>query len=196
LDLAAAWSWKHGATFHSGSKRNIVFLLGSPSGSLPPLLLEVSPGLTAALPYGTEAHRWLGWLWDEDYGFDATLKVRRGTASTHAAVLAGLVSARAIPLSLAVVLWEFKVMGSMMPGMWLYSVCAPHADTVLNAGVGAWLRALVGAPPWTPDIAVQWELGLPLSGAARALLLVAFKRAYLWCLCVDDFYQRFFSLGA
>ena len=31
------------------------------------------------------------------------------------------------------------------------------------------LRALVGAPPWTSGSALRWELGIPFSGAAKAI---------------------------
>ena len=195
LNLAAAWSWKHGAQFHSNSGKNVVFILGTSAGSLPPLSLEVSPGVSVWLQYATHAHRWLGWLWDEFHGYDATFKARCGAASTHAAVLAGLVAARAIPLPLAVVLWESKVMGCMTPGLWLYSVCAANADEQLNHYVGTWLLALVGAPPWTSDVAVRWDLGMPLSGAVRALRCVALRRAGLWCLPEDDLYRSFFLLS-
>ena len=61
--------------------------------------------------------------------------------------------------------------------------------------IGVWLLALIGAPPWPSDVAVRWDLGTPLSGAVRALRLVAFRRAGLWRLPEQDFYRKLFLLA-
>jgi hypothetical protein len=195
LEIAAKWSWIHGALFHVGAGKSVVFVLGGGTHSLPPLYMEVLPNQWVSLTYGQDAHRWLGWLWDGHGGAQSTAAKRCGVASAQLAILAGLVSARAIPLPLALILLQAKVDGSLAPGRWLYSVMSPGAGDLLDNVWDKALRALVGAPPWSSGSALRWELGVPLSGAAKAISQVALRRAYLWCLPVDDLYRRVFILA-
>ena len=195
LAIAAKWSWIHGALFHVGAGKSVVFVLGGGVHSLPPLFMEILPDQWVPLTYGQEVHRWLGWLWDWQGGANSTATKRCGTASAQLAMLAGLVTARAIPLPLALVLLQAKVDGALAPGRWLYSVMSPGGDEMLNNVWHNALRALVGAPPWTSGSALRWELGIPFSGAAKAIAQVALRRAYLWSLPIDDLYRRAFIVA-
>ena len=192
LEVAAKWSWVHGARFHVGNNKSVVFVLGGGEHGLPPLHMEISPGRWAQLSYGYEAHLWLGWRWDWQGGAQATLSTRCGSTSSQLAVLAGLVTAGAIPLPLALVLLHAKVDGVLAPGRWLYAIKALDGQEKLNEVWDKSLRALVGAPPWASGMALRWEMGIPLSGAASAILQIAARRAYLWTLPVDDIYRSTF----
>ena len=107
----------------------------------------------------TSSHRWLGWIWDATGGAEATLKRRTITASAHFATLAGLCLANAVPLPLALCLFESKIEGSLVPGRWLYAVLAPNAQEVLDELYFRWARVLLGVPPWKPAHLACLELG-------------------------------------
>ena len=108
-------------------------------------------------PY-TSIHRWLGWIWDATGGAEASLKRRTMTASAHFATLAGLRLANAVPLPLALCLFESKIEGSLAPGRWLYAVLAPNAQELLNELYFRWARVLLGVPPWKPGhLVLVWN---------------------------------------
>ena len=146
LSIVAAWSWLHGAQFHVGQEKSVVYLLGGRDSEMPPIYMQVQPSVWSRLFVCDGPHKWLGWWCDLDGGSNATLLQRCGASAGHAAVLSGLVAAKAIPLPLAMILFEGKVDGSLAPRRWLYAALADNAEELLD---GTWKAGcvLLLAPP-------------------------------------------------
>ena len=153
------WAPEHGACFHIGEDKTVLFRIGG-FGPIPPVFLRPSfSSIPMQVSLCTSSHRWLGWIWDATGGAEATLKRRTITASAHFATLAGLCLANAVPLPLALCLFESKIEGSLVPGRWLYAVLAPNAQEVLDELYFRWARVLLGVPPWKPAHLACLELG-------------------------------------
>ncbi|CAE8595858.1 unnamed protein product [Polarella glacialis] len=191
LLIIERWAPLHGAC-DVGVDKTVFFLIGSSALPRPLLFRPTVCNPPAPLSFCTTAHRWLGWLWSPAGGACETLVLRVPTASRHAASLSGFVQASGIPLPLAGALFQGKVIGSLIPGMWLYAVMAPDAMKVLEDAWSSWGRLLLGAPPWKNTHAAAWELGWSCYGAAYAMLVIALRRARIWLWPRDDFYRGVF----
>ncbi|CAK0880182.1 unnamed protein product [Prorocentrum cordatum] len=138
-----------------------------------------------------EQHLWLGLRWQHEQNFLPLLNQRLAAAGAQCASLAGLVANGGVPLAVAMATFEMVIEGSFRFGRWLLAV-APGASEVLNAAYEGWARSFIGAPPWRNAMVAASELGWPLSGAGRAAVDVAVRRATLWALPEDDLYGAVF----
>ena len=124
------FSFLNAGLLRTGIAGQNVFFLYWWLGPILPVFLRPSVfSLPIQVCLCTSSHRWLGRKWTST---DATLKQRTITASAHFATLAGLCLANAVPLPLALCLFESKVDGSLAPGRWLYTVLAPNAQQQLD----------------------------------------------------------------
>ena len=136
-------------------------------------------------------HTWLGVQWPHDLCFTTALHgaLARGYAAVKA--LAALVSARAVPLTNATLLFESKVDGVVNFGRWLWTL-SPGAQDHMDHAFNTWARLLLGAEPWrNADISCV-ELGWFLTGFARGVRSVVLRRARAWALEPKDWYKGFF----
>jgi len=195
ISIMEEWGPLHGARFHVGQEKSVISVIGG-RGPFPDIAFVCLPGSPAVfLAWASGPHRWLGWMWLYDGGALATMDTRLRTAAGHLSSLAGLVAAHAIPLPLALFLYDSKVDACLAPGRWMYAVMAPSPEATLDAFLCNSARALLGLPPWKTGMAACWELGWCLGGFARGILEVACRRAKLWALPDDDFYKIFFMQG-
>ena len=81
---------------------------------------------------------------------------------------ASLVEAGALPLVLAIPIFESKIDGFLSYGRWLLA-CVEGAEALYNSYFDQWALRLLGAPPWFHGAKAQSELGWALSGFARAV---------------------------
>ena len=72
--------------------------------------------------YFKDVHRWLGILWPHNLGFAAALHDIVARASCACAPLVGLVTSGAIPITLAMEIFEVKVDSVLRFGRWLYAL--------------------------------------------------------------------------
>ena len=126
-----------------------------------------------------------------DASMHASVMERIRIASAVFAILAGLVRDRAIPLSLALTMYESKVDGCLKPGRWAYAVGA-DASATLDSLLDTWALTLLGSPPWHHAGAARCLLDWRLSGMARAVKEMALKRAEFWRLPDNDLYKTLF----
>ena len=77
-------------------------------------------------------------------------------------------------------------------GRWLY-VLVPTAESALDEALERWARALLGADPWRSSAVARSEFGWHVSGFARAVRSLAFRRARLWARESADWYRSYFS---
>ena len=148
--------------------------------------------MSAYLAYAVR-HRWLGIVWDSTLGFDAELQTRVAMASEIFALLAGVVQQRAIPLHLALIVFETKVDSIMDQNRWLYGV-GDKVAVRLDKLYADWAKALLGLPTWRNDGVSQLELGWRWTGFQRAVRSVGLRRARLSLLPHDDTYRWAFLL--
>jgi len=191
--LISVWAARHNAEFHSTDCKSVVFRFGG-HGTPAQIVLPTahdSPGVPLSLAY---EKKWLGLMWDSDRGAAATLKLRVRQASGAFAPLCGFACTGTIPLSFLLVLFEAKVDGILAHSRWFFA-CAPDAASTLDSLFTSWARGLLGAPKWHHGTVARWELGWALSGAARAVLSAACRRAKLWLLHDGDFYKHVFLLA-
>ena len=99
--------------------------------------------------------------------------------------LVALVTARAVPLTLAMGIFEAKVESILNCNRWLFAT-APGASQTLDDTLEHWARSLLGAPVWRNGGVSCCEVGWLLTGSARAVRSVALRRARLWALPLDD----------
>ena len=196
VNLISAWAYRKRAQFHVGPSKTVVMVVGPAAAheadyQEKPICMPARDG-TAPTPLSLACqHRWLGMLWANNLVFTAAARSRIGQAASQYSILVGLVESRAIPLPLAVELFEAKVDARVQPGRWLFAltdgVCA-----LLDEQYDSWARGLLGAKPWNNAAVAASELGWSLSGTARAVKAVAFRRATIWQLQDDDIYKLAF----
>ena len=192
LLIIERWTPLHGACFHVGPSKTVLFRVGG-HGEICPILFRPKPRSSPVrLCLCASEHKWLGWLWSTDGGATESLHARLRAASSQLCVLAGLCIEAALPLPFAAALFESKVDGTLRVGRWLFAVMAPNAESELNTVQDKWARTLLGVPPWKPAHLASWELGWQLSGFARAVLDVASRRARIQSWPRQDWYRQMF----
>jgi hypothetical protein len=192
LDFMAAWAHDHRARFHASMSKSIVMTLPREVDSPPVLSLAAHSGAEQMPLTYKLAHRWLGIRWPFDLSFDAALREAVGRASAACAPLIGLVCSAAVPITLAMEIFEVKVESVLRCNRWLYAL-SPYAETCLDELFETWSRSFVGAEPWRNCGVARSELGWHLSGFARAVRCVALRRARLWSRGGSDWYVSFFA---
>ena len=192
LDAIASWADEHNARFHAGPEKTIIMTVPYECTCPPEFRMNAHSGVLTQPLFYKNLHRWLGVLWPQDLCFTAALLQAISSANRAFAPLVALVSARAVPLSFAVELFESKVDSVLNVGRWLY-VLVPTAKSALDEALERWARALLGADPWRSSAVARSELGWHLSGFARAVRSLALRRARLWARDSDDWYRSYFS---
>ena len=197
LAKLARWCWHSKSVFHVGADKTVGMvlsgqLLGSCDGSLHPLHLPdrgdtCAPGEGAALSFKA-VHKWLGLLWPASLDFGCALAERLSVARAAFSDLPGLVAAKALPLAVALEMFEAKVEGTLAFGRWCFAL-APDALTALDDVYNEWALALLGADPWRNVSVAASELGWQLSGSSRALLDIARRRAKVLSLPLGSLYR-------
>ena len=109
-------------------------------------------------------------------------------AGAALAPLVALVLARAVPLHMAVALFDSKVDGLLEANRWILAL-APGGLSRLSDALASWARDLLGAPFWRNEAVCRSELGWSISGAARGVRSVAMRRARMLHLPNDDLYR-------
>ena len=94
-------------------------------------------------------------------------------------------------MSIAARIFEERVEGAIRFARWLLAV-APGAEEKLDARYNEWGLAFLGAPVWRNAAVAGVELGWALSGAGRAIVDVAMKRAAFWATGESDIYGAVF----
>ena len=190
----ALWCGSHGAYFQVSSAKSVVMVHSHRSACVCPTTKIVFPQPKApgiALQFAT-THRWLGIIWDVCLDFKALLESRYRLASKNFASVMGLVPQRAIPVNLAIHLFETKVDSVMAFGCWLY-VCSKGAEQRLDEIYAYWAKTLLGAAPWRNDGVSQLEVGWSSTGFLRAVSAAALRRARLRVLPNEDLYASVFE---
>jgi hypothetical protein len=197
----AAWAHAHKASFHKSSNKTVVMVTARPERSvdvrqLDPIHMPVFDACgevvsSVALSY-VNSHRWLGILWNSALDFTPSLETVLHAAGAVLATLAGLVAARAIPLHLAVRLFEGKVDSILEYSRWL---CATSHGAMQRYDEAAdlWARTLLGADSWRNAAVCAGELGWRLTGAARAACSIAARQARIISLCNGVLYKDIFT---
>lgn len=191
LNAIASWADEHNARFHAGPSKTVIMTVPYECTSPPQFHMNAHSGVSEQLLCYKNVHRWLGVLWPHDLCFTAALLQAIGCATRACAPLIALVSAKAVPLSFAVELFEAKVDSVLNVGRWLY-VLVPAAQSALDEALERWARALLGAEPWRSSAVARSELGWQLSGFARAVRSLALRRARLWARDTNDWYRSYF----
>ena len=191
LKIISEWAFKWKAQFHITENKNVAMMhLGEDRTleNIPRLQMpNVGRDGDIAISWAKQ-HKWLGLTWRMEGGWLPTAKARLAAAETHLSMLSGLVQSCSVPISLAVVLFDSKIDGSVAYGRWLWGVY-PECAEALDRSYENWARFLLGSCPWrNPGVAVG-ELGWKLSGAARAVRDAAGKRAYFWNLPDTDVFK-------
>lgn len=192
LDAVTVWADRHGARFHASSSKSIFMSLPRCVESPPVLVLNAHSGTDRQELQYKVVHRWLGILWPSDLSFEGALGQAIAKASAACAPLIGLVAASAVPLTVAMEIFELKVESVLRVGRWLYAL-ACGAQARLNELFESWARSLLGADPWRNGGVARSELGWHLCGFARAVRCVALRRARLWSRGASDWYGTFFA---
>ena len=204
LSLLAEWCFDHKAEFHLGDAKTIVMVTsGSQHGvDVLPTGKKVTlpdrppwtPGTGQALcPRST--HRYFGLKWPASFCFKATLEERLSIACNAFATLPSLLASRAIPLTVALDLFDSKVDNLLAFGRWIFCM-VPDAKLRINGQVALWAKALLGGAPFRNTAVAMNELGWHLSGFDRAVLAVAARRAKLWTLPAGNLYGDTFKWAA
>ena len=193
LSIAAAWAPAHNVVFHTSETKSVALLPNDSAASAARLFLPNpdTEGFTA-LHY-KEIHKWLGMPWPVSLNFCSALDTALARAHSVFSSICCMVSARVLPLSHAVVLFESNVDSILNFGRWLYTLSSEAPDK-LNASLDSWARALLGADSWRNSSVCRCELGWVFSGFARGVRSVALRRARALSLPVDDFYRSSFDL--
>ena len=140
-------------------------------------------------------HKWLGVFWPQDLVFASAMHEVVARATKVVRDLVSLIAARSVPLTMASEMFECKVDSVLNCGRWLFAL-APSACRVLDQELECWARALLGAQAWRNGSVCCCEMGLLLTGHARAVRSVAFRRARAWAMKSGDWYKRFFLHNA
>ena len=186
LAEVSEWCWETKSELHVGPDKTVAMVLGgellqADASAVPVLHLPMrgthDPRECVPLTQ-VRVHRWLGVLWLADLDFSPLLFDRISCARSAFAELPGLAACKALPLSVALELFEAKVDGVLDFGRWLF-LLVPGASRVLDVLLQEWARALLGAEPWRNPAVAMSELGWVLSGSSRALLSMAMRRARL-----------------
>ena len=198
-DILSDWASRHRASFHSGKAKSVVVPVfegctaSHPACAEPVTLARRCNGQLQRVPLVyTLSHRWLGLLWSAELCFLPALSQRVAGVEDFVRELASLVEAGAIPISVAAVVFEAKVDGSLAYGRWL-SACVPEAEDLYEKCYGRWALLLLGGSPWRRPAAACSEMGWHLSGYARAVRSVALHRATLACRLGEDVYARSYT---
>ena len=158
LGILQEWGSKHKARLHVGADKSVVLVSGSPAGAA---AISCAPPITVC-QFGDESPtaltlasitKWLGLLWPADLRFSQAF-----FASIHAAngayrSLADLVASKALPLALAVQLFEAKVDGILQFARWLFlerEFLSAASDCFARWAVGLLGGGHGGTPPWQP----------------------------------------------
>ena len=198
LNHLSIWAREHGAEFHVGKEKTIV--MPAFTGCVQyleagPVKLSL-PGASAEeaahkLEYALQ-HKWLGSLWSWDLHHVACLRQRLAMANHEFSNLDALVAARALPLQVAVQLFEAKVDSVVAYARWMHAILPEAADTYMQQ-YGKWALRLLGAPLWRSGVAACSELGWHLNGQARSVRDVALRRAQLLRWGEADLYRASFE---
>ena len=89
LLIIERWAPLHGACFHVGASKTVLFRVGG-HGEICPILFRPRPhSAPVRLCLCASEHKWLGWLWSTDGGATESLHARLRAASSKLCVLAG-----------------------------------------------------------------------------------------------------------
>ena len=196
LRVVADWASVHKAAFHIAQRKTVATVFGAAATVAAmmagPKLYFPEAGYGGAFTITwVQRHKWLGMLWRNDLDWLPFALSRVGAASSCLSSLVGLVYARAIPLTMALELFNAKVLGTIAYGRWLWNVF-PQCQEFLESSSQRWARTLLGSPPWRSHAAAYAELGWTMSGAALAIRDAARKRAKLWRLPPADTIRQAF----
>ena len=202
LAMLTEWCWEPKAEFHIGTDKTVAMvvsgtLMGSTEASLRPLCLPQKcrrrAGSGQPLVF-KNSHRWLGLRWPADLVFRTALTERVAIARSVFSELPFLVASKAIPLTIALELFESKVDGVLAFGRWCFTL-ADCAQEVLDDVYQEWALALLGGDRWRNAAVAMSELGWKLSGHSRALVDVALRRARVWTMASGLLYRDAFQLA-
>ena len=185
-NVISDWAVRHRASFHVTSRKSVVIPMLAPG-------IDTGPALAVPVFLTTESqgrqqrhkltmslsHRWLGMLWSACLDFAPELNNRLALADKNATEIILLVESRALPLDMAIEIFESKVDGLLAYGRWLTGACVDEAPLQYDTYYARWALRLLGAPPWRRAAIAQSELGWGLTGFARAVRDVALKLARL-----------------
>lgn len=191
LDAIAVWADHHRARFHASVTKSVFMSMPRSVDAPPTLVLRAHSGMPSQALHYSVVHRWLGIPWPHDLTFAAALRDAVARASSACAPLISLVAASAIPISVAMNIFELKVDSVLRFGRWLFATCHA-AEACLDELLDSWARLFLGAEPWRNSFVARSELGWHLSGFARAVRCVALRRARLWSRGADDWHTSFF----
>ena len=193
----SAWCDDHGAQFHVTRKKSVVVVHGVPKedqvqySQTPVAFRSSNTQVQEPLAYATE-HKWLGVIWVASLHFGSAMEQRYHAATHVLSQLVGLVQQRAIPIHLAVSIFEVKVDAIMDHGRWLY-VTGDNAKAHLDAMYATWAKALLGAPVWRNDGVSQLELGWRLTGYLRGVRAMVLRSARILLLPPGDLYRSVYE---
>lgn len=187
-EVMREWGRRRKTSSHVGGKSAVMV---TPTGS-EPLAHTACVSLHQCTSTGatdirySSIHRWLGILWPANLDFRPALLASINCADAAFRPLANLVRARAIPLHLAVLLFEAKLDAVMMHGRWLH--INEESSRTLDCAYERWAKELLGGDPWRNGAVARSELGWKTSGFARTVQAVALRRARFARLPASDFY--------
>ena len=184
LRIISAWSRKYKASLHVSSVKSVIMIIANSEASA-----RVESQTTfmyqaydmphpAPLQY-VRAHRWLGMMWDNEASFNRHAIGLLAAQQSKVAVIAGLVASGVLPLPMALLIFDLKVMSCLRFGRWLWGI-SQRAQASLSAALATWAKTILGADPWRNSAVVTGELGWQFSGGALCVLDIASRRAKLW----------------
>ena len=192
------WASVHKCRLHVGSAKTVVMVCGpeesrtAAESSQPVTLKQAGDEAPTAL-HMVRQHRYLGVMWPADLNFLAALHACLQTAESAFKPLLSLVTERALPLPMAMVVFEAKVDATLFC-RWLWIL--PEAPAIINGAYERWARLLLGGDAWRNAAVATSEVGWRISGQARIVQVVALRRARLFALPEEDFYRRAFIRAA
>ena len=191
LDVAI-WTRRHRAQFHQASGKTVWMCTAYTEEMTDVQVTMPSPDLSTTVVLQQKlTHRWLGVLWSNVLYFKADMEAKLQAASSVLGQLAGLVVCRALPIALAIQVFESKVDSMLVLSRWLW-ITLPDAKERLNRCYEGWAKLLLGSDFWRNGAVACSEAGCSLSGEARLVRDTAMRHARQLRGDLPDFYASLY----
>ena len=195
LQIITKWCYRCKARLHASPNKSVITVVchedvraavdAAPALKLPAQGDDAEQELSRVL-----GHIWLGILWCPTLDMRAARAAAFSVARQSFSVLAGLVAARAVPLPIALVLFDAKVEGILEHGRWLFAI-QEGSDIAYDNLFGDFPREFLGVDHWRNPAVAAAELGWVLSGFGWAVKSMAMCAARLSSRAGDDWYRGF-----
>ena len=176
--------------FETGPRKSVVLPIGNEfeRAQDAEVILRTSDDECSSLAIAHD-HKWLGLQWSVCLEFTNSLKMRLGYADKKCSELTELVAANALPLHMAVVIFEAKIDSYLAYGCWLHALCAKDAEDLFTEFYDKCALRFLGAPSWRRAALAHSELGHRFAPYHKVLKHVALRLAKVEMAEVQDFHS-------